>query len=242
MAAAFYETLECLLRGFEMCTRILGPLLILVAIGLISLVTLTYFDAVMPSLGIPAFSFFWLIITSLGIWILINILFNYAAAALLSPGHPDIPSTLPKTGCLTPAAQAADVRLISSPRPGRRAGAGATAAVSGSGAAAASAAAGGRRRLQDLESGGGGGVEDEDADDDTPINKGSATVLQGSVNGNSASTYQDDDDGSDGGGVYEGTPMNRHCSKCDNAPKPLRTHHCHICNKCVLKMDHHCPW
>ncbi|XP_063980173.1 palmitoyltransferase ZDHHC16 isoform X1 [Diachasmimorpha longicaudata] len=29
------------------------------------------------------------------------------------------------------------------------------------------------------------------------------------------------------------------CKKCIK-PKPPRTHHCSICNKCVLKMDHHC--
>lgn len=31
------------------------------------------------------------------------------------------------------------------------------------------------------------------------------------------------------------------CKKCI-APKPPRTHHCSVCNACVLKMDHHCPW
>ncbi|XP_041803345.1 palmitoyltransferase ZDHHC16A isoform X2 [Chelmon rostratus] len=31
------------------------------------------------------------------------------------------------------------------------------------------------------------------------------------------------------------------CKKCI-MPKPARTHHCGICNSCILKMDHHCPW
>lgn len=31
------------------------------------------------------------------------------------------------------------------------------------------------------------------------------------------------------------------CKKCI-APKPTRTHHCSVCDRCVLKMDHHCPW
>jgi len=33
----------------------------------------------------------------------------------------------------------------------------------------------------------------------------------------------------------------KECKVC-LAVKPDRTHHCSICNRCVLKMDHHCPW
>ncbi|KAG2262520.1 hypothetical protein Bca52824_069599 [Brassica carinata] len=33
----------------------------------------------------------------------------------------------------------------------------------------------------------------------------------------------------------------RKCDKCF-AYKPLRTHHCRVCRRCVLKMDHHCVW
>ena len=50
----------------------------------------------------------------------------------------------------------------------------------------------------------------------------------------------------DPGHPPQGKPMDKLqgavvCKKCIQ-PKPPRTHHCSICNRCVLKMDHHCPW
>ncbi|XP_024534034.1 probable protein S-acyltransferase 15 isoform X2 [Selaginella moellendorffii] len=35
-----------------------------------------------------------------------------------------------------------------------------------------------------------------------------------------------------------GTRWCKHCHK----NKPAFTHHCHICKRCILRMDHHCPW
>ncbi|CRG96207.1 palmitoyltransferase, putative [Plasmodium gallinaceum] len=32
------------------------------------------------------------------------------------------------------------------------------------------------------------------------------------------------------------------CDKCNYLVRPERAHHCRSCKKCVLKMDHHCPW
>ncbi|VFQ70018.1 unnamed protein product [Cuscuta campestris] len=36
-------------------------------------------------------------------------------------------------------------------------------------------------------------------------------------------------------------PSVRFCRKC-NQTKPPRCHHCSVCGRCVLKMDHHCVW
>eukprot|EP00927_Polykrikos_kofoidii_P066253 TRINITY_DN61884_c0_g1_i1.p1 TRINITY_DN61884_c0_g1~~TRINITY_DN61884_c0_g1_i1.p1 ORF type:complete len:345 (+),score=35.24 TRINITY_DN61884_c0_g1_i1:71-1105(+) len=37
------------------------------------------------------------------------------------------------------------------------------------------------------------------------------------------------------------TGERRHCKWCLKF-KPDRCHHCRVCNICVLRMDHHCPW
>lgn len=45
----------------------------------------------------------------------------------------------------------------------------------------------------------------------------------------------------DGNLLVKSTGERRFCRKCQ-IPKPDRAHHCSLCNVCILKMDHHCPW
>ncbi|XP_068643169.1 probable protein S-acyltransferase 16 isoform X2 [Aristolochia californica] len=33
----------------------------------------------------------------------------------------------------------------------------------------------------------------------------------------------------------------RYCQKCSHY-KPPRAHHCRVCKRCILRMDHHCVW
>ncbi|XP_038682923.1 probable protein S-acyltransferase 12 isoform X2 [Tripterygium wilfordii] len=39
----------------------------------------------------------------------------------------------------------------------------------------------------------------------------------------------------------ERRPPVAYCIRCQNG-KPPRCHHCSVCQRCVLKMDHHCVW
>jgi len=45
--------------------------------------------------------------------------------------------------------------------------------------------------------------------------------------------------------LFEGNTKKKfnslYCKKC-KISRPERAHHCSTCNKCFLKMDHHCPW
>jgi palmitoyltransferase len=87
------KLLSVVLNVIDVCetfTRYIGVIFILFAVVLVSLITYTYFDVVMPALEVNVFSTWWMIFTSIGIWFLYNIIFNYVSTILVNPGEPSV--------------------------------------------------------------------------------------------------------------------------------------------------------
>mmetsp|Transcript_9984 Transcript_9984/g.14128 ORF Transcript_9984/g.14128 Transcript_9984/m.14128 type:complete len:381 (+) Transcript_9984:119-1261(+) len=71
------------------------------------------------------------------------------------------------------------------------------------------------------------------------------TTDPGSVPPDAKPIYDDVDgayaEGKDDGTTPKPKQLKRMCRRC-NTFKPRRAHHCSICQRCIIKMDHHCPW
>ena len=72
------------------CFRLLGYLLVLLAYTLICSIALSGFCITLPFVAPNKLSFWYLFNYTLGIIIVVNLLFNYSMAVLSSPGHPSL--------------------------------------------------------------------------------------------------------------------------------------------------------
>ncbi|CAM9715162.1 unnamed protein product [Sphacelaria rigidula] len=86
--------------------------------------------------------------------------------------------------------------------------------------------------------------EDEETEDDEevaarPLIGEAAGISRVNVGGNSAGDGHGEE--RTGRAVTRGAMQVGYCRKCSE-PKPARTHHCHVCDQCIVNMDHHCPW
>lgn len=82
---------SCLARGldcFDICIKILGPIFMLIALGLFSFETYTFFVHVLPSMGDDVPPLVQAGVTVLGVFLLMNLVFNYLKAIFTDPGLP----------------------------------------------------------------------------------------------------------------------------------------------------------
>jgi hypothetical protein len=71
----------CGMRAMDVVTRLIGPALVLLALGLISLMTYTFFETLHPFTGSVA----WFIVTGAALTILCNLVFNHVKCAVTAP-------------------------------------------------------------------------------------------------------------------------------------------------------------
>ncbi|KAJ1622920.1 DHHC palmitoyltransferase-domain-containing protein [Pavlovales sp. CCMP2436] len=92
-----FNTVMCLDRFFGMVMRIVGPLFVLVLLGLIGFNVYLYFtvmisELVWPHLGITGTA----LNLTVAMWVLANLLFNYLRCSFMSPGYPGKEVELPE--------------------------------------------------------------------------------------------------------------------------------------------------
>jgi hypothetical protein len=89
VTAAVVHLALSLVGQFDSFARLLGPIMLIVALAIAALFTWSYFDLFAPSLGLRYTTLLWWPLTLAGVWILANLLLNYTLAVLVPPGEPD---------------------------------------------------------------------------------------------------------------------------------------------------------
>lgn len=78
--------LEKFVDSVDTIVRCLGPVIGSVGWAIMTLCTYCYFQYIAPGIG-SSFSFFWLVVTAVGIFILSQISYNYVICSFADPGY-----------------------------------------------------------------------------------------------------------------------------------------------------------
>merc|ERR1719313_2153220 len=78
------KSLDC----FDILIKCLGPIFMLLALSLFSFETYTYFVYVLPAMGDDVPSIFQGFVTGVGVFLLLNLIYNYLKAIFTDPGCP----------------------------------------------------------------------------------------------------------------------------------------------------------
>ncbi|KAG5191629.1 DHHC palmitoyltransferase-domain-containing protein [Tribonema minus] len=212
---------------FDWFLRLVGPLLLTLATGLILLVVYLYYGFILPATTEPG-SLPRVLHGSWGAFLAFNLLWNYYHCAFTNPGTPA--HVLPGIDGADGDGDEASSPLVGTGRPD------ASVSMVSRGARGADRSSTATRRwdwdvcLLALVTAA-AHVAKRSRSRERERDVEAAAVLHGTA-----------ERGRQGGRAAAAAgPRAGFCKKC-RAAKPTRAHHCHVCNQCVLNMDHHCPW
>ena len=188
------------------------PIFVACAVVMMSGVTWYWLELVMPAYGIHNGSYHWLLFTSFGVWLLFNVVWNYFCCMFTPTFHP--------IASHAPAGQTMFENVKTLCCPNQRSQTASRTHVNSESVSPG----GSRSSIFQVES-----PHRSNNNEIGVTNRGVKSNMSSFPSDHVASSQQSVEDSW------------AYCRKCAIVTPP-RAMHCFLCNRCVLGIDHHCPW